>query len=55
MIIQADKDHCSQETKADYQLNRPRNSIEKRKKTIIHDETIEPEIKNGKFNNHTSR
>ena len=54
-ITQADKDHCSQQTKADYQLNQPKNSIQERKKTAIRDETIEPELSKRICNNHTSR
>ena len=55
IFTQAHKDPYSQQTKADYQINQPKNSIQKRKKTTIHDETIEPEISNRKCNNHTSR
>lgn len=51
IITQADKDHCSQQTKAGFQLNQPKKSI---KKTTIRDEKIEPEISNRKYNIHAS-
>jgi len=53
IITQGDKDPRSQQTKADYQLNQPKNLYTK--KITIHDETIEPEISNSKYNNHASR